>query len=55
MLEVGVPLRRAQRYYVRKEFKDYTLYLSKQSKELVCAVASECRVRCCRRTKCEVL
>jgi len=43
MLEVGVPLRRAQRYYVRKEFKDYTLYLSKQSKELVCAVASERR------------
>jgi len=34
MLEVGVPLRRAQRYYVRKEFKDDTLYLSKQSKDL---------------------
>lgn len=52
MLEVGVPLRRAQRYYVRKEFKDYTLYLSKQSKELVCAVASECRMRHCSWMKC---
>lgn len=50
MLEVGVPLRRAQRNCLRKELTDDILVQA--VKRVVCAVASECRVRCCRRTKC---